>query len=521
MREYLRRQADAGWIIDLTPEGHQPSIRTRLFPKVAQPLCVAVFARYGAKNAECPATVRFTTVGGTASDKLEQLGRVEPLQELNWRDCADGWLDPFIPVAEGEHLKYLELSDVFAWSSRGITAGRSWVYAPEQSILYRCWEKLIAAEGDAREELLAKSRDRHLDSRVDPLPGQDAHSGALREESGPPVEPVRVAYRAFDRQWLIPDNRLLSVPRPALWRVQSDNQIFISEQHTQPITEGPGALFESRLPDLDHFMGHHGGRVFPLYLDAAGRVPNLAPGLLTFLKARINDLLSAEDVVAYLAALVGHGRYRRQVYASPPILGLRLPLSASSHIWKDAIALGKRVLWLHSCGERSVDTSAGRPAGPPRPLGSRGPQVLETIPYEDGQLPDRMTFDIETMRVRVGDGAIGPVSLAAWNYRVGGVRTLDKWFRYRQKSPKSRRSSALNDIVGERWSSRLTVDLINLLNILEGLVEIEAKQSDLLGQVMAGEIIDRGMLIEAGVLPVAPNARRPQTEDQQDGLFES
>ncbi|MFB7707511.1 N-6 DNA methylase [Streptomyces sp. NPDC056105] len=43
MRRYLRETADEGWIIDLSPEGHRADVATRIFPEVAQELCIAIF----------------------------------------------------------------------------------------------------------------------------------------------------------------------------------------------------------------------------------------------------------------------------------------------------------------------------------------------------------------------------------------------------------------------------------------------------------------------------------------------
>ena len=34
MRSYLRRIADEAWIIDVSPEGHQPKVQTWIFPGV-------------------------------------------------------------------------------------------------------------------------------------------------------------------------------------------------------------------------------------------------------------------------------------------------------------------------------------------------------------------------------------------------------------------------------------------------------------------------------------------------------
>jgi hypothetical protein len=522
MREYLRRQADAGWIVDLTPEGHQPAPKTRLFPRVAQPLCVALFVRYGAKQLERPAAVSFAAMGGSAADKLQQLKEPDPLRALAWRTCPGGWSESFRPEAGGVYGEYLELSDIFPWFSRGVTAGRTWVYAPDREVLYRRWRKLMAARDDGREQLFVKSRDRHLDSVVDPLPGQGSPTGTLRQASGDPMSPIRIAYRPFDRHWLIPDNRLLSVPRPALWRVRSDRQIFISEQHTQPAADGPGALFESCLPDLDHFLGHHGGRVFPFYADVEGGTPNLTPGLLESLRQRLHrSSLSAEDVLAYIAAIVGHSNYWGHFQTDPPLLSTRVPLSASQPLWSEAIGLGQHVLWLHSYGERCIDAGASRPLGPPRPLGIRGPKVLRSITSGEGQLPEKLTYDDAALQLRVGDGIIGPVSPGVWEYRVGKIRTLDKWFRYRQRNPKGRRTSTLDTIVNERWTTELTGDLINLLNVLEGVVALEPRQHDLLERVLSDDIISRSVLLAEDVLPVPGTARHPCSDRTQGSLFDA
>ena len=40
MRAELRRDADEIWIVDCSPEGHQPEVRTRIFQGVQQPVCI-------------------------------------------------------------------------------------------------------------------------------------------------------------------------------------------------------------------------------------------------------------------------------------------------------------------------------------------------------------------------------------------------------------------------------------------------------------------------------------------------
>ncbi|MFE9770011.1 N-6 DNA methylase [Streptomyces sp. NPDC005808] len=72
MRAEMRRAADQGLIIDLTPEGMQPPVQTRLFPGVARPLCAALFSRKAGPDPNRPAQVRYATVTGTREDKFQQ-----------------------------------------------------------------------------------------------------------------------------------------------------------------------------------------------------------------------------------------------------------------------------------------------------------------------------------------------------------------------------------------------------------------------------------------------------------------
>lgn len=72
MRAMLRRTADQGLVIDLTPEGMQPPVPTRLFPGVAQPLCAALFSRNAGPDPDQPARVMCATVTGTREEKFQQ-----------------------------------------------------------------------------------------------------------------------------------------------------------------------------------------------------------------------------------------------------------------------------------------------------------------------------------------------------------------------------------------------------------------------------------------------------------------
>ena len=49
--------------------------------------------------------------------------------------------------------------------------------------------------------------------------------------AGPPV-PVRIGYRSFDRQWVLPDARLMDMPRRDLWAARIPGQVFTIEQYS-------------------------------------------------------------------------------------------------------------------------------------------------------------------------------------------------------------------------------------------------------------------------------------------------
>ena len=74
MREYLRRQCDAGWIINLSPEGNRPPAKTRIFKKnVGRQLCIAIFVRRARADPAQPADVRYLALRGTRAESSSSL----------------------------------------------------------------------------------------------------------------------------------------------------------------------------------------------------------------------------------------------------------------------------------------------------------------------------------------------------------------------------------------------------------------------------------------------------------------
>jgi hypothetical protein len=412
MREYLRRTTDEGWIIDLSPEGHQPEVGTRVFPGVQHQLCIGIFARYGNGDRAEPANIHHVTVSGSRSHKFAQLADLS-LASPGWVPCAVGWQDRLVPAGDHAWEGHPLLGDLMPWQAPGVKPNRTWVHAPATRTLRARWGRLIGAPAPVKASLLKETRDRLTSTPLRPVPGLVSHSGTISEEKGECPAPTRIGYRAFDRHYLIPDTRLIDFPRPALWQVASERQVFVVEQHDEPLTGGPGLVFSADVPDI-HFFNGRGGRVLPLFRDQAGMAPNIAPGLLKAIARRLGVNASAEELLAYVAGIVSHRSYTARFAQELKTPGIRVPVTADPHLWSEAATLGRQVLWLHTYGERFTDPAHGRTLGTPKLPQGRRPKVLVTIPDTPDGMPDSISYDEVTRTLHVSNGQIGPVSPEAW-----------------------------------------------------------------------------------------------------------
>lgn len=325
-----------------------------------------------------------------------------------------------------------------------------------------------------------------------------------------------VAYRSFDRQRLLYDPRVIDYARPSLWQVLGDEQIFATEQHAHPIGCGPALVFTAHVPDMHHFNGR-GGRVLPLYRDRLAGSANLAPGLTLLLSRYLHLSVTASDVLAYIAAVTAHGGYTARFAEDLRIPGVRVPLTADPELWERAVRLGKRVIWLHTYGERFVNPAEGRPAGPPKPDPDQRALVRTPIRGFDGEkMPDDICYDAETATLLVGAGRISPVRPEVWAYEVSGMRVVKRWFDYRRKNPIGRKSSPLDDIHTEEWPAEFTTELLQLLHVLTLCVDLEPDQADLLERICSGPLITVSDLEESNVLPVPATAHKAPSAESVD-----
>ena len=97
MRDDLRRTCSDIWVVDCSPDGHQPEVPTRIFQGVQQPVCIVLAARTLGKAANEPARVHFNALPkGRREEKFKALAALS-LASPGWAEGATGWRAPFLP----------------------------------------------------------------------------------------------------------------------------------------------------------------------------------------------------------------------------------------------------------------------------------------------------------------------------------------------------------------------------------------------------------------------------------------
>lgn len=519
MRSYLRREADEGWIIDLTPEGQTPDVPTRIFPGVRQQLAIGIFVRRSDHDADTPAPIHCRALHGKQAEKFRQLKAVT-LSD-GWEAARSGLADPLTP-ANASWDQHPALAELLTWLGPGVMTGRAWVYAPTPSALVRRWRAVVNL--DAASDWLSvaglSQAERASQPRSDSPVGVMHEGLPLKATAAEECKAERVGLRSFDRQYLIRDYRLINRPNPALWESRRDSQVFAIEQHAHAIDDGPAMTFTSLIPDVHHYNGR-GGRTLPL-LHPDG-TPNLAPGLLEGLAAEASIQADHHDLLAYVAGVVAHPAFTATFIDELTTPGIRVPITRDAALWQKAIELGREVIWLHTYAERYVDPAEGREAGNVRsdwPVDAQ-PMSLEAVTT----MPVKLRYDDVRRQIVFTDddgarnGAWGPVPREVFDYTVGGMNVIGSWFKYRKKNPGGKKSSPLDDIHVDEWPIEWTREFTELLTVLTRLVSLEPAQAKVLEQILAGPLVTRDELANAGVTwPQTRDDRKPRRKVAADTL---
>jgi len=251
-----------------------------------------------------------------------------------------------------------------------------------------------------------------------------------------------------------------------------------------------------------------GGKdVIPLWRDQVGEAPNITKGLLDLLSSTYGHTVTPEDFLAYCYALVATPGYVERFSEELTIPGPRIPLAKGKELFGKAVKLGRKLIWLHTYGERFMPREEKTGAILPGKA-----RCTKAVPEHPEGYPDEFSYNEATKTLHVGAGEFAPVSQAVWEFSVSGLEVVRSWLSYRMKSGYGRKSSSLDNIRPERWTKDFTEELLQLLWVLEATVGMFPQQGKLLGQIVESEVFTSDELPE----PMEEERQAPQAKVAQE-----
>lgn len=516
MRRVMRETFDELWIIDLGGDNLGARKSENVFA-IQTPVAIAVGVRTDKPNQQRPATVWYSgeLVAGPREEKLARLAFIESRADLEWEACFEGWDEPLLPQRGGNYYSWPLLTDLFPWQHSGVKAGRTWPIAPDPTVLERRWQRLLETPAEARRPLFKDSpTGRKMEDAPPVLPPsvrqEPSVSSLTPADDAPRV--VRFGYRSLDRQWIFGDSRLLDRPGPPIWASQGPKQVFLTSLLTAVLGAGMGAVASAAIPDLHHFSGRGAKDVIPLWRDAAATESNLTGGLLPRLEAQLGESMEAEDLFAYVYAVLA-GEYTSRFAAELELPGPRIPITKDPSLFERAASLGRRLVWLHTYGERFAPDGEKTGAIP-----TGNARCTVAVPPDADHYPEEYSYDPKAKRLKVGGGVFEPVAPAVWEFSVSGLQVVKSWLAYRMKGGAGKRSSKLDEIRPEKWPAASTEELCKLLWILEQTIALIPAAADLLGEIVDGPVFAAAELpTPSAAERAAPKVARDEPEQLEIG----
>jgi hypothetical protein len=136
--------SDDIWIIDLGGEGRGSRKEENVFA-IQTPVAITICSRSKAKPADSPASAHYIRLTGTKKQKLYQLGELNVIKDVAWREVPNGWRDPLIGESS-VGWKALPLIFDLIPSVAGCQVRRTWPINPSPGILRERWD--IFAKSD-------------------------------------------------------------------------------------------------------------------------------------------------------------------------------------------------------------------------------------------------------------------------------------------------------------------------------------------------------------------------------------
>lgn len=473
LRAHLRDVFDDFYVIDLGGEGRGANTEENVFD-ILTPVAIGIGVRStGTRNTSKSRNCRvhFARVSGSRADKFDWLER--DFGDVEFVGVPGAHLDSLAPAASGEYAGWPSLEALMPWSHSGSQVKRTWPINQSAEVLRRRWEALLSAKDKAA--AMKISRDRTLDSTPAALAstGRLAALRGVRPGDTPEsIEPY--GYRSFDRQFVIADARLADYPRPELWAVRSDQQIYLTTLTSTTLGRGPVLTATPYVPDLHHFKNRGAKDIFPMWRDRDATDANLGPFVLDRLAEALGGGIGPNEIVQYLYGIGGTAAFSERfaeelAVAAGPV---HLPITKDRALFGAVATLGKELLAWHTWGERYTDR--------PIPLGPA------TEVAKIAGKPEHFGYDAASQTLTVGNGAIAPVSPEVWDFEVSGMKPLQKWLGYRMAQRQGRTSSPLDAITYDEWA--FTDELLLVVSILQHTVDLAPRAAELLERVLAGSL---------------------------------
>lgn len=483
MRKVMRETFDDLWIIDL--EGDSLGARkTENVFAIQSPVAIAIGVRYDAPRPDTPATIRYARIEGTQEEKFAALSAVTSFKDLKWRKCLTGWLDPILPGGEGDYWGWPLLTDLFPWQENGMQFKRAWPIGESQTLLETRWKRLLQLPKSERGKALRETSARRITQSYPALDSSNRTLPAIANlgPDTPAFQLVRYAYRSFDRHWVLNDNRLCDRPRPTLQAAHSEKQVYMTSMLTNVFGKGPASVATALIPDLDHFRGSFGGaHVIPFWRNKAATDPNITAGVINTLTEKHSDRVTAEDLFAYCYALLTSPDYVTRFWEELTLPGPRVPITKDTQLFNQATLLGRRLLWLHTYGERFI--SEGQKPGK-IPAGQARCKV--GTPTNPDDYPNDFAYDPATRELRVGKGVFEHVRPQVWEFSVSGLQVVKSWLGYRMKNRAGKSSSPLDEIRPESWE--FDEELLDLLWVLDQTIDLLPELAKVLESVLKSDL---------------------------------
>ena len=511
MREVLRREFDEIWIIDLGGEGRGARRDENVFDGVMTPVCITIAIRAKRPTRDAPAKVHYQRVEGDRREKFSRLAEVS-ISKPTWTSAQVDLSAPLTPSAEGAYQEYPLLTDLFPWQFPGVKAGRTWVINPSPIALEHRWTRLTSTDSMIERQLMFKDsptgRKLSMPLARTIMPG-DFDATALSEVRSGACPVARFAYRAFDRQWIVADPRVID--RPSFgWAISGPNQVFMTSLLTGRIGSGPAAVATPYVPDLHHVRGSYGAKdVIPLYRDASG-TPNADRRLLGALSQAVGLEVAVEDLFAYCYGVLAGADYSDRFAKELESPGPRIPITTDPSLFREMASHGRSLLRIHTWGERFREVeSAEISSTESAPRWQEAPTVLP----ESGRA---CSYDAETETLRVADGVLVGLPQEVWEFEVSGMKVLPKWLAYRTLAGAGRSASSSSPLDGIRptdWPAEWSQELIELVSVLQRTTDLMNDGAGLLAAIVEGATINASILPEpADALRGPPDAPRTPTQ---------